>query len=120
MSKQANTNLIGRFVVGAVVLAISGILLFGSGKFFSHEKPFVLFFNESVKGLSIGSPVDFKGVKVGEVTEAQIQANPRGLFRVYPHLLVLSGRQCRYRANRPHPADTGFNLLFQSQAKCLN
>ena len=38
MSKQANTKLIGGFVVGAIVLVIAGILLFGSGKLFSHQK----------------------------------------------------------------------------------
>src|SRR5208337_4346120 len=72
MSKQANTKLIGGFVVGATVLIVAGILLFGSVKIFSHERQFVLFFNDSVKGLSIGSPVDFKGVKVGEVIDIKL------------------------------------------------
>ncbi|MFZ0931610.1 MAG: MlaD family protein [Syntrophobacteraceae bacterium] len=72
MSKQANTKLIGAFVVGAVVLAISGILLFGSGKFFSHKRRFVLFFEDSVKGLNIGAAVDFKGVNIGTVKEIKI------------------------------------------------
>ena len=34
MSKQANKTAIGVFVVGAVVLAVVAIIVFGSGKFF--------------------------------------------------------------------------------------
>ncbi|MGO9691255.1 MAG: MlaD family protein [Syntrophobacteraceae bacterium] len=72
MSKQANTKLIGGFVVGAIVLAVAGILLFGSGKFFSHQKEFVLFFEDSVKGLNIGAAVDFRGVNIGTVKDIKV------------------------------------------------
>ena len=37
MSKKSSPTLIGIFVVGALVLAVAGILLFGSGKFFKEE-----------------------------------------------------------------------------------
>jgi paraquat-inducible protein B len=72
MSKQANTKLIGAFVVGAISLVVIGILLFGSARFFRDQKKFVLFFEDSVKGLSVGSQVDFRGVKVGTVTDLRI------------------------------------------------
>jgi len=72
MSKQANTKIIGGFVVGAIALVIVGILLFGSGKLFSQQRKFVLFFDDSVSGLSIGAPVDFRGVKVGRVTDVKV------------------------------------------------
>ena len=72
MSKQANTKLIGGFVVGAIVLTVAGILLFGSGKFFSHQRKFVLFFEDSVKGLNIGSAVDFRGVNIGKVKDIKV------------------------------------------------
>jgi len=72
MSKQANTKLIGGFVIGAVILLISGVLLFGSGKLLSHQKKFVLFFEDSVKGLNIGSQVDFRGVNIGTVKDIKI------------------------------------------------
>lgn len=72
MSKQANTKLIGGFVVGAAILVAAGILLFGSGKLFSKQRQFVLFFKDSLSGLAIGSPVDFRGVKVGTVTNIRV------------------------------------------------
>ena len=99
MSKQANTKLIGGFVVGAIGLTVAGILLFGSGKFFSHEKPFVLFFNESVKGLSIGSPVDFKGVKVGEVTDIKIILDKKDLSLGIPVFIKIDPRKISYGAS---------------------
>jgi paraquat-inducible protein B len=84
MSKQANTKLIGGFVVGAIVLIVAGILLFGSGKFFSHQREFVLFFQDSVKGLNIGAPVDFRGVNVGTVKDVRIVLNKTDFSLLIP------------------------------------
>ena len=84
MSKQANTKLIGGFVIGAVVLVMAGILLFGSGKLFTEQKKFVLFFEDDVKGLNVGAPVDFDGVKVGTVTDIKIVLNKKDLSLTIP------------------------------------
>jgi paraquat-inducible protein B len=69
MSKPANKTLIGAFVVGAVVLAVAAIVLFGSGKFFRKTDLWLTFFQGSVKGLNVGSPVVFRGVQIGQVTD---------------------------------------------------
>lgn len=72
MSKQADPKLIGGFVVGAIALIVAGIVIFGSGTFLTQTKKYVLFFEGSVKGLSVGAPVDFRGVKVGTVQDIKI------------------------------------------------
>jgi paraquat-inducible protein B len=72
MSKQANKTAIGVFVVGAVVLAVGAIIVFGSGKFFVKRELFVAYFQGSVKGLRVGAPVVFRGVKIGEVTQMRL------------------------------------------------
>ena len=72
MSKQANKTAIGVFVVGAVVLAVAAIIVFGSGKFFVKKEFFVAYFQGSVKGLRVGAPVMFRGVKIGEVTKMRL------------------------------------------------
>ena len=72
MSKQANKTAIGVFVVGAVVLAVAAIIVFGSGKFFVKTNLYVAYFPGSVKGLRIGAPVVFRGVKIGEVTKIKL------------------------------------------------
>ena len=69
MSKKASKTAIGAFVVGAVVLGVAAILVFGSGKVFSERVKYVMFFEGSIKGLQVGAPVVMNGVKVGEVTE---------------------------------------------------
>ena len=84
MSKQANTKIIGAFVVGAIVLTVTGITLFGSGKFFSHQRKFVLFFEDSMKGLNIGAAVDFKGVNIGTVKDIKIVLNKKDLSLLIP------------------------------------
>jgi paraquat-inducible protein B len=69
MSKPANKSMIGAFVVGAVVMAVVAIVLFGSGRFFKTTETWLTFFDGSVKGLNVGSPVVFRGVEVGQVTD---------------------------------------------------
>jgi paraquat-inducible protein B len=79
MSKKANKTLIGAFVLGAVVLIVAGVIIFGGGKFFQKTVKFVMFFEGSVKGLQVGAPVVFRGVKIGEVTNIELRFNPRDM-----------------------------------------
>lgn len=69
MKKQANPAVIGAFVVGAIVLAVTGVLIFGSGRFFSETVPYVMYFTGDIKGLRVGASVDFQGVQIGSVTQ---------------------------------------------------
>ena len=75
MSKSANNTLIGAFVVGALALLVLAIAVFGSGKLFQSSSRYVLFFEGSISGLSVGSPVMFRGVPVGRVTEIRLTGN---------------------------------------------
>jgi paraquat-inducible protein B len=70
--KRANPTLVGGFVLGAIVLALVGIAVFGSGRLFRETHPFVLYFTGSVNGLNPGAPVKFKGVEVGSVKRIQV------------------------------------------------
>ena len=79
MAKQVSKTVIGGFMVSAMVLLVVGVLIFGSGKFLQKTYPFVLFFDGSVKGLKSGSPVVFRGVKVGSVEKIVIRPNPQTL-----------------------------------------
>ncbi|MBR2273424.1 MAG: MCE family protein [Alphaproteobacteria bacterium] len=75
MIKQPNMKLIGLFVL----LSLTGlILMFGyffKSKFSNNETTVVMYFDESVKGLEVGAPVLFKGVKIGEVSSVRLQAD---------------------------------------------
>jgi len=91
---------IGGFVVGAVALAAVAILVFGSGKFFQKRLMLVMFFDGSITGLSIGSPVKFRGVRVGQVTKIAAVFNPGKLtitipvyVEIDPKSLIVSGSE---------------------------
>lgn len=75
MARRANTTLIGLFIVGALILGVSATLLFGSGML-RDKSHVVMFFNGSVKGLSVGAPVNFRGVKIGTVTDIRLRLDP--------------------------------------------
>lgn len=83
MSKQGNKAAIGAFVVGAVVLAVVGILAFGSGALFRGKTTYVMYFDGNLKGLNVGAPVAFRGVRVGQVSDIRVQFETETLkFRI--------------------------------------
>jgi paraquat-inducible protein B len=72
MANRANPTAIGAFVIGAIALAVAGVLVFGSGQFFQHTESFVMYFPGSVNGLSTGAAVKFKGVDIGQVKDIRL------------------------------------------------
>ncbi len=73
MSSKANPTMIGAFVLGGAALLTVGVGVFGGGRQFADTETFVLFFEGSLKGLNVGAPVLFRGVKVGEVTDVRVR-----------------------------------------------
>jgi len=72
MSVRAKPTLIGIFVTGAAILAVTAVVVFGGGKLFNHQEKFILYFTDSVNGLQVGSAVKFKGVQIGQVANILI------------------------------------------------
>ena len=77
MTPQLYKTTVGAFVVGGIVLFTLGIILLGGGRLFSNDVEYVLYFDGSVSGLSIGAPVVFRGVPMGSVTQISLVANAR-------------------------------------------
>lgn len=75
MAHRANTTLIGSFIIGAIILGVGATLLL-SGGLLGGKSHFVMFFTSSVKGLSVGAPVNFRGVKIGTVTDIRLLLDP--------------------------------------------
>jgi paraquat-inducible protein B len=73
MSIRANPTVIGAFVVGAVVLFLVALLVWGGTGLFRTKHEYVLFFDSAVTGLNKGAPVLARGVKVGEVSDIEIR-----------------------------------------------
>lgn len=72
MSKKANKTLIGAFVLGAVILVIAAIMALGGLRFFTYRQELVMYFEGSVQGLTVGAPVQLKGVTVGQVKDIRL------------------------------------------------
>ena len=84
MSKKASKTAIGGFVLGALALIVVGVLIFGSGKFLTKTQTYVMYFEGSVRGLNVGAPLVFRGVKIGSVTRIQLVANTDDLSFTIP------------------------------------
>ena len=82
MSTKVSKTAIGAFVLGAIALLVAGVLVLGAGKFLTKEFTYITYFDGSVKGLNVGSPVTFRGVKIGAVTNISIVADPTSNARL--------------------------------------
>lgn len=60
------------FVLGALALGMIALLSFGGLSLFSRPQRFMVYFDESVHGLDLGSPVKLRGVRVGRVVDLEI------------------------------------------------
>jgi paraquat-inducible protein B len=87
--KQASKTLIGIFIIGAVALAVAGVIIFGSGRFFKKANLYVIFFSGSVKGLQVGAPVSFRGTKIGEVKDIITVFDYRDLSLLIPVIIEM-------------------------------
>ncbi len=72
MAQEPRYARIGLFVVGAVCLIVFAVAFFGRGRFFEDTRTYISFFSGSVKGLTIGAPVSFRGARVGKVKDVSI------------------------------------------------
>jgi ABC-type transporter Mla subunit MlaD len=70
--KTSNTFLIGLFVIFAIGLFIAIIIWLGADKLTEESKFYVTYFDSSIDGLNVGSPVKYQGVAGGTVTAINI------------------------------------------------
>jgi paraquat-inducible protein B len=70
---KVSPAIVGMFVIGAFALAIIAILTFGGVHIFTKPQRFVVYFDESVHGLTLGAPVKLRGVPVGRVADLNVR-----------------------------------------------
>ena len=66
---KANYFKVGIFVIGAVILITAAVVTLGAGLIGREEVYFETYFDDSVSGLAVGSPVELRGVPIGQVTQ---------------------------------------------------
>lgn len=77
MGRKASQAVIGAFVLGAVLLAVGGVVVLSGDRLFRDTQTVVAYFDGSLEGLDIGAPVTFNGVKIGSVTDLKVVIDPR-------------------------------------------
>jgi len=111
MAKQANRMMIGGFVVLAVIIMAASLVVFGSGKFFQKTNKYILYFDESIKGLNVGAPVLFQGVPVGSVTHITLQADLVNMKIQIPVLIEIEPDRWQVRTGERNPQKVAAKLI---------
>lgn len=82
---------VGSFVVVALLMATLLITSLGKGRWFGGgQTRAVVWFDKSVKGLSVGAPVTFRGVPIGQVETIEVVLDPSTLRSRMPVTLTLT------------------------------
>lgn len=94
MRKQPHKKVIGLFILIGFILLLALITNSLLNKFFvDKENLVVMYFDESVKGLNVGSSVVFKGVEIGKVSKIELLADAENMDFSIPVYARLSSNQ---------------------------
>jgi paraquat-inducible protein B len=99
MSKKANPTSIGLFVIVGAALTLLATVVFSSGRWFEKKQQAILYFDTSVKGLSEGSAVKFRGVNIGTVKQVLSHHNQAPNDRAIPVIIEINDRVVREKAS---------------------
>lgn len=89
MSLKTNYFKLGLFIICATLLLLSILVFFGLGALNKDKIMLESYFDESVQGLDIGSPLKFKGVKIGSVQRIRFVFNKYHDIKDVPFRYVL-------------------------------
>ena len=82
-------TVIGVFVLGGVALALTAAVLFGKAHLFSPTMRAAIVFQDTVSGLAVGAPVNFRGVRVGAVTSIAVEFDTKAQTAYIPVTIEL-------------------------------
>ena len=77
MSAPTNHWKLGLFVVVGVVLTLTTVAVLGARSLRKEVSRYVSYFDESVQGLEVGSPIKFRGVTIGTVGKIDVAPDHR-------------------------------------------
>lgn len=77
MAAPTNHWKLGLFVVAGIVMALTTVAVLGARSIRKEVGRYVSYFDESVQGLEVGSPIKFRGVTIGTVGKIDIAPDHR-------------------------------------------
>lgn len=81
---KRNALLIGGFVAATFVTVIAAIIWLSGSELFSKQQKATIYYEDNVSGLSVGAPVTFRGVTIGQVTEIGVHVDSVSLQTTVP------------------------------------
>jgi len=67
---------VGLFVASGIGFALIAVIWLGMSRFLEKGQYYATYFNESVQGLDIESPVKYRGVSIGRVQRVGVALIP--------------------------------------------
>lgn len=83
MSTPTNHWKLGLFVVVGVAASVGTVIFFGGRSLKKETVAYRTYFDESVQGLEIGSPVKYRGVSIGNVSDIDLAGDKRHVQVTY-------------------------------------
>ena len=124
MSKKSSPTLIGGFVIGAVALLASAVVLFGGSELLAKRVYYVAYFEEQTKGLRVGSNVILNGVRVGFVSEiallideSEFETMTRVTLEILPDTCKIHGEKLIHGENFINNQNFRFNVCRDRKCK---
>ncbi len=77
MKTKVRPAIVGAFVVGGFALGLIALLSFGSLNFLHKRTGFIVYFDETIQGLTLGSSVKMSGVTLGRVVDNHVRYDPK-------------------------------------------
>jgi paraquat-inducible protein B len=126
MSKQASPAKVGAFVLVGAAIFVLTLGLLGTARLFSRPVPMIVYFRDSVNGLVVGSPVKYKGVTIGQVTDITLAFAEGNNGLVIPVLIEINEEEFETGQHRElpliHPVrlqqavDNGLRATLESES----
>jgi ABC-type transporter Mla subunit MlaD len=79
MSSEQKYFKLGLFVLGAVAIGVTAVVVLGAGTLLEKKLPVETYVDESIQGLDVGAPVKFRGVRVGELEKIDFVTQAYGV-----------------------------------------
>jgi len=104
MINQKAKFFVGLFIAAGIGLAVVTIILLGMSRFLEKGQFYAVYFNESVQGLKIDSPVKYRGVSIGHIERIDLAPDSK-LIEVILNIeadisleenMVAQQKGCRY------------------------
>jgi paraquat-inducible protein B len=89
-------SLIGAFVLAGLLLAVTTVFILSDRSLTRQTSKYLLYFESDIKGLQLGAPVNFRGVKIGQVESMSIDYDSENKQFSIPVIISIKDRTVGY------------------------